>query len=286
MRKAIARLCDAEHGLMSATGRNVHSVLAARWFSARSTSLIIPMAVLAVAGIAGCGSVGTSGGAASLPPIAASGTASPAGRMHALPRRALSKLPKARHHVGLAPAVVDPVAFAHPELLTPIRDHEVHGSSVTAVGDSVMLGSEPALERRLPGIYVDAEVSRQFSVGLQAIAALASSGELRPIVVVGLGTNGTVTTDQIRQLMAEIGPGRRLVLVNTFEARPWEAEVNATLAAAARRYQNVVLANWYKTIKNRTYLLWGDGIHPQPAGTVVYARMVNGAVQLAGNLPS
>src|ERR1019366_5873654 len=177
MRKAIARLCDAEHGLMSATGRNVHSVLAARWFSARSTSLIIPMAVLAVAGIAGCGSVGTSGGAASLPPIAASGTASPAGRMHALPRRALSKLPKARHHVGLAPAVVDPVAFAHPELLTPIRDHEVHGSSVTAVGDSVMLGSEPALERRLPGIYVDAEVSRQFSVGLQAIAALASSGE-------------------------------------------------------------------------------------------------------------
>ncbi len=156
---------------------------------------------------------------------------------------------------------------------------------MTAVGDSVMLGSESQLARRLPGIYVDAQVSRQFSDGLTIVAALAASGELRRVVVVGLGTNGLVTTGQIRQLRAAIGPRRRLVLVNTYEARPWETEVNGVLAAAARRDRRVALANWHQVVAGRGYLLAGDGIHPQVAGTVVYGRVVSRAVQRAGNLP-
>jgi hypothetical protein len=195
------------------------------------------------------------------------------------------RLARDMRHAESAPGAQIPVAFAHPALPKPVRARRVHGWSVTAVGDSVMLGSQPALDHRLPGIDVDAQVSRQFSVGLQVVAALASSGELRRIVVVGLGTNGTVTGSQIRQLMAEIGQHRRLVLVNTFEARPWEAEVNSTLAAAARRYRNVVLANWHRAIEHRTYLLSGDGVHPQTDGTLLYARVVYRAVQRAGNLP-
>lgn len=161
----------------------------------------------------------------------------------------------------------------------------ISGSSVTAVGDSVMVASTPALDHTLPGIYIDAMVGRQFYTGLQVIADLKSRGLLRSVVVVGLGTNGTVTGDEIRQLFAEIGPDRRLVLVNTFEARSWEQEVNSTLAAAARDHRHVVLADWFATIEHRTYLLWSDGIHPQPAGGVVYARMFKAAVEKVGNLP-
>jgi len=80
------------------------------------------------------------------------------------------------------------------------------GRSVTAVGDSVMVASTPALQQALPGIYIDAMVGRQFSTGLQVIADLKARGLLRPIVVVGLGTNGTVTADEISQLFAEMGP--------------------------------------------------------------------------------
>ncbi len=161
----------------------------------------------------------------------------------------------------------------------------VIGRSVTAVGDSVMVASTPALQQALPGIYIDAEVGRQFSTGLQVIADLKAKGLLRPIVVVGLGTNGTVTAGEVSQLFAEIGPGRRLVLVNTFEARPWEQEVNATLAAAANDHPGVVLANWYTTIEHRTNLLWPDGIHPQPSGGTVYARMLKAALEKLVNLP-
>ncbi len=156
---------------------------------------------------------------------------------------------------------------------------QVSGQSITAVGDSVMVASTPALQAALPGIYIDAMVGRQFSTGLQVIASLKAQGLLRPIVVVGLGTNGTVTADEISQLFAEIGPDRKLVLVNTFEDRPWEAEVNATLAAAAGDHPHVVLANWYTTIEHRTNLLWPDGIHPQPGGCVVYAQMLKTALE-------
>jgi lysophospholipase L1-like esterase len=48
----------------------------------------------------------------------------------------------------------------------------------------------------------------------------------------------------------------------------------------------VVLANWYTTIEHRTDLLWPDGIHPQPAGCVVYARMLKSALERLVNLRS
>jgi lysophospholipase L1-like esterase len=166
---------------------------------------------------------------------------------------------------------------------TPLAD--VSGQTVTAVGDSVMVAATPALDQALPGIYIDALVGRQFSTGLQVIAQLKAEGQLRSIVVVGLGTNGTVTSDEISQLFAEIGPNRRLVLVNTFEDRSWEQEVNSTLAAAANAHPaSVALADWYDTVDHRTDLLWPDGIHPQPAGGVVYAKMLKAAVDEVASL--
>jgi len=146
-----------------------------------------------------------------------------------------------------------------------------------------MLSAAQQLRSVLPGSYIDAQVSRQMSQGIAVVRELASRGELRPIVVVGLGTNGTITMAQVRALQAVAGPQRALVLVNTFVPRPWQSEVNAVLAAAPRRYGNVTIADWYTTIRNRTGLLWGDGVHPQPAGAVVYARMVAATVRQAAS---
>ena len=159
----------------------------------------------------------------------------------------------------------------------------VLGRDVTAIGDSVMLAAAQQLRAVLPGSYIDAQVSRQMSQGIAVLRQLARRGELRPIVVVGLGTNGPITMPQVRALQAVAGLQRTLVLVNTFVPRPWQSEVNAVVAAAARRYGDVTMANWYTTIRNRTGLLWGDGVHPQPAGAVLYARMVAAEVQRAAS---
>jgi len=172
----------------------------------------------------------------------------------------------------------EPTPVAAPSPSDP-GPRKIHGWQVTAIGDSVMLAAAQQLHSALPGIYIDAQVSRQMAAGLAEVSSLAAEGLLRHVVIVGLGTNGTVTSGQIRDLLAELGPSRKLVLVNTYEARPWEHADNSVIGAAARRYPNVVLANWHATIAHRTSLLWGDGVHPRPPGARLYAKVVADAVQ-------
>jgi hypothetical protein len=60
--------------------------------------------------------------------------------------------------------------------------------------------------------------------GLDIVRSLAEGGRLRPVVVIGLGTNYIVTTAQLQQLMRIIGPQRKLVLINTYVPDGSEAD--------------------------------------------------------------
>jgi len=155
----------------------------------------------------------------------------------------------------------------------------VPGRDITAIGDSVMSASAPALADVLPGIYIDAKPDREMPAGLSIVRQLAASGKLRPVLVMGLGTNYIVTTSQLRQLLQIIGPHRKLVLINTYVPDGWSKQVNATDAAFIRQHPKVVLADWHDTIKNRLNLLWPDQVHPMVPGTMVYARMLDQAIQ-------
>ena len=146
-----------------------------------------------------------------------------------------------------------------------------------AIGDSVMLASAPELAAAMPGIYINAKVSRFMFAGISIVDRLARQDRLRKVVIVGLGTNGPVTPRQVRALRTAVGD-RWLVLINTFVPRSWEHEVNTTLAGAARRYPNVLLVNWYNTIVHHQGLLWNDDIHPQPVGGRLYAKIVRDVV--------
>jgi hypothetical protein len=156
---------------------------------------------------------------------------------------------------------------------------KVTGKQVTAIGDSVMAASAMALAAAMPGIYIDAKPDRQMPAGLAILRRLADTGRLRPVVVVGLGTNYIVTTRQLSQVMTILGPHRKLVLINTYVPDSWSKQVNATEAAFIRRHPTVTPADWFDTIKNRMNILWPDHIHPEIPGTYVYARMVKRAVQ-------
>jgi peptidoglycan/LPS O-acetylase OafA/YrhL len=186
---------------------------------------------------------------------------------------------------GVMPAVAGPAAARAsvcPAAAAP--PPRISGRQVTAVGDSVMVASAAALDAALPGIYIDAEVGRAMINGLTVIQDLASSGELRRYVVVGLGTNGPVSAAQIRQLRRLTGPDRYLILVNTFGPMSWTSSVNRVLDAAARHTARISLADWHAAITGHTALLWPDGIHPRPSGAKVYARVVLAAIQ--AGLPS
>ena len=163
----------------------------------------------------------------------------------------------------------------HGRGLRPIR---FLGSRVMSIGDSVMLASAPELAQAMPGISIDAQVSRAMIAGVVIVQGLAAHKRLRRVVIVGLGTNGPIDLSQIQQLRRAIGPHRWLLLVNTFVPRPWEDEVNTTIDQATRRYPNVLLINWHKAIEHHTDLLWSDGIHPMPIGGKLYAKVVRAVV--------
>jgi lysophospholipase L1-like esterase len=153
----------------------------------------------------------------------------------------------------------------------------------------VLLASATALERVMPGIYIDAKLGRQPSAGLAVIQSLVAAGRLRPVVLISLGTNGAVTAGQLRLLRRVIGAARELVLVNTFGPEAWEHEVNVALAAASRHGRRTQLADWGRAIAGRTGLLWPDGIHPRPAGATLYAHMAIKAIKAGlsrGQIPS
>ncbi|QMU77138.1 acetyltransferase [Streptacidiphilus sp. PB12-B1b] len=147
----------------------------------------------------------------------------------------------------------------------------VQGSSVTAVGDSVMLAAAPALEQALPGIDIHALVGRQMSEAPAVLEQLLAEGRLRSTVVVGLGTNGDVDPATLRRLAELAGPQRTLALVDVHAPRVWEDEVNTALTGYVRQHPGTVLVPWSAAAAAHPRLLYADHIHPRPEGGPLYA---------------
>ncbi|MHB1433651.1 MAG: acyltransferase family protein [Streptosporangiaceae bacterium] len=243
----------------------------------------VAVALLAVAGTAGYGLVYRQTGPTLQSQIAAGervSSISRQGPVAGLAALRLSQLDPGWHQDGPLPVRPEGVPAVHRS-----RRLAPSGREVMAIGDSVMLASAPELTHALPGIYINAQVSRAMIAGVGIIQEMARAGRLRRVVIVGLGTNGPIALSQIEQLRAAIGEHRWLLLVNTFVPRPWEQEVNDTIVAAARRFPNVLMINWHNAIEHHTNLLWGDGIHPQPIGGVLYARIVRAVVDRALRVP-
>ncbi|MFJ6677560.1 acyltransferase family protein [Microbacterium sp. NPDC091382] len=165
----------------------------------------------------------------------------------------------------------------------PPAPARVAGARVTAVGDSVMLASAGGLIDRMPGVDIDAKVSRSMSAGVKIVDALAARGELRDYVVVGLGTNGPVDPDDLAQLKKDVGPTRTLVLVTAHAPRDWIPGVNDELRDFADRAPGVTIADWSSAISGHEDLLAGDGIHPGASGGRLYAEAVGDAIDEVEN---
>ena len=132
---------------------------------------------------------------------------------------------------------------------------------VTAVGDSVMLDYQDELETDIPGIQVDAAVSRQWSDGVAILQELKASGQLGAEVVVALGTNGPITDTDFDTMMQTLDGASRVVFVNTHVDRPWQDANNAVLTAGAAKYPNVYVADWATLAAQNPQWFGADGTH-------------------------
>jgi hypothetical protein len=138
---------------------------------------------------------------------------------------------------------------------------------VSAIGDSVMLDYSGALIADMPGVDIDAVVGRQWDTGVQIAERLRATGELGATVVIGLGTNGPVSSADFDSMMAPLAGASRIVFVTVAVDRPWEAEVNSLLNSEAARYPNVAIADWAGLVAHHPDWLFSGGPHLPVDGT-------------------
>ena len=166
------------------------------------------------------------------------------------------------------------------------RSGKATGSSagaptVTAIGDSAMLGAVDALRQEFPNLAViDARGSRQVPEAIAVLRQLRASGELGDVVVVHIGNNGIFADEQFDQMMRVLrGVGLVLVVnVTVPDSYSW-APNNEVLAEGVQRYPNrAVLVDWHGTSAGHPEYFW-DGIHLTPQGAQAYADVISAACE-------
>jgi hypothetical protein len=147
---------------------------------------------------------------------------------------------------------------------------------ITAVGDSVMLDYQTPLQTDVPGIDVEASVSRQWYSGVSILQQLKTAGQLGAEVVVALSTNGPISDADFDQMMGVLQGASRVVFVNVHVDKPWQDPNNQVLAAGAARYPNVVIADWATMAAQNPSWFGSDGTHLaiDGAGTTELASLI------------
>jgi peptidoglycan/LPS O-acetylase OafA/YrhL len=162
----------------------------------------------------------------------------------------------------------------------------LHGAGITAIGDSIMIDAAPYLRQLLPGIAIDAIEGQQLYEVAAEAPKLRAEGAIGNRLILELGTNGPFSTAQLVSLLRSLGPLRRIVLVNVCVARPWEQEVNQTIAAVASTYPGASMVNWFALGTAHPNDFYPDDVHLNPQGARYYAGLLTTAIESPAPRPA
>jgi hypothetical protein len=151
------------------------------------------------------------------------------------------------------------------------------GPAPLAVGDSVLYDAADALSYY--GFETNAMVCRTMAQGITWLDEHHRS--LPALVVVALGTNGSVTMGQIDQLLTLVGPNRLLAMVTPHHGD--YAYVPGLIRLAAQQHPGtILLLDWDRLSADHPDWFAPDGIHlGGAAGIDAFARLVASSLLLA-----
>ena len=159
-------------------------------------------------------------------------------------------------------------------------------ASVLVVGDSLGVGTEPALRAALPGLAIDAD-NRNGRTSAAGVAVLRE--RLRPeheTVVFDLGTNDGPTavaaTAGSLAAVRELAAGRCLVVATL--NHPPQAGVSIDVQnASVRRFvgetPDAALVDWHAAAQATRGVLRPDGVHATPGGYGLRGQLFAEAIQ-------
>ena len=146
--------------------------------------------------------------------------------------------------------------------------------SVTLVGDSLNVGTEPYLRVELDGWRIDVHdrVGRATAEGVEELRSLGRT--LAPVVVVSLGTNDADGSEGAFRALVDAalehaGRTRCVVWATIVRDGVARAAFNDVLNDAASTHGNLRLVDWAELVEDDSTLLAADGVHGSPSG---YAR--------------
>lgn len=162
-----------------------------------------------------------------------------------------------------------------------VEEVPVTRQPITAIGDSVMLGSSDVLGERLPEVEItDASVGMQLADAISILQARRDAGQLGRTVVLHVGTNGTFTGEEFDEIMSILEGVDRVYFINVEAPRSWEATNNEVILEGARQYDKATLIDWHAASDARPEYFYDDGIHPQPQGAEAYADLIAASLGL------
>lgn len=147
--------------------------------------------------------------------------------------------------------------------------------SVTAIGDSIMLGASPVMKELMPKSIIDAKESRQVVDAINIVKTLDNGGYLGKEVIIGLGTNGVFNIEIGQELIDYLGKDRKIYWLTVYgEHLQWQGEVNSEIYQLARKNNNVEVIDWANFADSHSEWFYDDGIHLNTEGQQAYANFI------------
>ena len=185
------------------------------------------------------------------------------------------------HPISVTRAVSEASGGRAPVKASARRGGRAKALPVLALGDSVMVDASQSLGRLLgPRLTLNAHVGRQASEVIDLLHRYAAHGGLPDYVVLQLGDNGPVYSDDLERLHDALKGVPHVLLVNVEVPRSWQGEVNSLLSQAADDWGQAQLVDWHAVADSHGGITT-DGIHLTEKGIELYSRLVAASVRTA-----
>ena len=149
--------------------------------------------------------------------------------------------------------------------------------SILFIGDSVLDMTKFDLKKIYPNSIIETKIGRQFYELPDLLAYYAKTGKMRKIVVIALGTNGTIYKKDMEKVMKTL-EGHEVYLISTVMPDSWQKSVNEEIMNASLQHSNVKVIDWYSFANNQREYFYKDGTHPKPDAAKKYVDLIYSVV--------
>ncbi len=131
------------------------------------------------------------------------------------------------------------------------------------------------------GYRANARGCRQFAEGLALVRDLRRKDRLPKLVVIALGSNGSVTRGNIHEALDIVGNKRILGLVTPRESGGGSSSDATVIRSEAKKHRNrIELLDWVDFSAGHSSWFQADGLHLTFEGAAAMARLLDDVLKL------